>query len=413
MRRPWASRLPHRRLQTILAIAALGTAVALPVVLLSVGGGVFDHEIQNLRASGYQIAVSAAGVHGVDGSHALADRILAIPGVAEVSPVLSSAVDVFTANGTTPALAEGVVPGAFLATLDPTEATLFPSPLPLGDPTDTIHYANGTYAGPSAGKVLVSTPFEADEHVGVGDTIRIAGSDIRSEGVAYTISGSFGVAGADLGPTAVFGLVLPLSDLQVLVGEAKESDGTVIDASDTIEVGLSTSAAASPAQVNAATATIQSLVPYYSVVQVNNEATQLQNAEAVLSGFYLSLSAVGLIVGLAFLALLLQREVEMERRSIGIRRALGVPSSRIALGLLTRGYVLALAGATAGIVLGIALVEGLAEYGGGTVSVVARLAVFDPTTLGLLVLAIVAMSSLAGAVAARAALRLPIAEVLR
>ncbi|HTT25815.1 MAG TPA: ABC transporter permease [Thermoplasmata archaeon] len=413
MTRGRTARLPHRRLQTILAIAALGTAVALPVVLLSVGGGVFDHEIGDLRASGYQIAVSAGGVHGVDGAHGLSRAIRGIHGVAWSSPVLSAAVDTFTSQGTSPALAEGIVPGAFTATLGPTEASLFPSPLPLGDPSDAVHFANGSYSGPSAGRVLVSTPLAASQHLRVGDTLRLAGADDPAEAVAFTVAGTFGVAGVQLGPTAVFGLLLPLSDLQLLVGEAHGPGGSPLDAADTVDVALTASAAASPAAVDEADRAIHALVPYYSVVEVSDQATQLQNAQAVLTGFYLGLSAVGLVVGLAFLALLLQREVEMERRSIGIRRALGIPARSIAWGILSRGYLLALAGGTAGVVLGIALVVALADYAGGTVSAVARLAVFDPTTLGLLVLAVVATSGLAGGLAARAALALPVAEVLR
>ncbi|MCI4367602.1 MAG: hypothetical protein L3K08_07615, partial [Thermoplasmata archaeon] len=223
----------------------------------------------------------------------------------------------------------------------------------------------------------------------------------------------FGVAGPQLGPTAVFGLLLPLSDLQLMVGAAHGPNGTTLDASDTLNVALSRSAAASPGTVDSVVRAIHALVPYYSVVTVNDQATALENAQAVLTGFYIGLSGVGLVVGLAFLVLLLQREVEIERRSIGIRRAIGVPSGTIALGILARGYLLAAAGASAGIGLGIALVIGLADYAGGTVAEVAQLAVFDPQTLGRLVVAIVSMSTLAGGLAARAALRLPLSEVLR
>jgi len=51
--------LRHLRLQVVLAIAAVGAAVALPVVLVSVGGGVSAHELANLENAGYQIVVSA------------------------------------------------------------------------------------------------------------------------------------------------------------------------------------------------------------------------------------------------------------------------------------------------------------------------------------------------------------------
>jgi len=131
----------------VLAVAAIATAVALPVVLVSVGGGVSAHELANLQNAGYQIVVSAAGLHGITHSHNYTDQILSIPGVTAASPVLSVTIDAFTHSGGTPVLAEGVIPDQFYPTLGPTESGLFPSPLPLGDPTDDVHFAHGTYSG--------------------------------------------------------------------------------------------------------------------------------------------------------------------------------------------------------------------------------------------------------------------------
>src|SRR5208282_1144476 len=134
-------RLRHARLQAILAAAAIAAAVALPVVLVSVGGGVSAHELADLQNAGYQIVVSAAGEHGIAHAHALEARILGLSSVAAASPVLSVPIDAFpTGAGPSPVLAEGVVPGEFGPTLGPTESGLFPLPLPLGDPTDVLHY---------------------------------------------------------------------------------------------------------------------------------------------------------------------------------------------------------------------------------------------------------------------------------
>jgi ABC-type lipoprotein release transport system permease subunit len=413
MRERTRPRIAHRRLQTILAVAALGTAVALPVVLLSVGGGVFAHELSKLTSSGYQLAVSSSGVHGINDAHGLSGRIAGIPGVDQVSPILSAPLDVFTPGGLSPALAEGIVPGAFSATQGPTESVLFPNPMPLGDPTDRLHWANGSYAGPSAGRVVISTPFAAAEGLRVGDELSLGATPNRSEAVPFLVSGTFGVEAASLGPVAAFGLLIPLSDLQILTGLADPSAGLSLDAADTLQIRLADPQASDPGAVARVGQDIASLVPYYTVDTVSNQAAQVRAAEAVLTGFYLGLSAVGLIVGLGFLSLILVREVEVERRSIGIRRALGVPSSSIVGGILLRGYSLAAAGATAGILLGILLVGTLAEYAGGTVETVARLAEFDPLTLAELGLAVVGLSGIAGALAARSALRRPISEVLR
>ena len=90
--------LRHSRLQMILAVAAIGTAVALPVVLVSVGGGVSAHELAGLQNAGYQIVVSAAGAHGITNAHRYADRILGISGVTAASPVLSVTIDAFSSS---------------------------------------------------------------------------------------------------------------------------------------------------------------------------------------------------------------------------------------------------------------------------------------------------------------------------
>ena len=412
-RRP-AGALRHVRLQQVLAIAAIATAVALPVVLLSVGGGVSDHELADLEDSGYQIVVSAAGDHGISDSHGLTEQILALGSVAAASPVLSVAIDAFgSSGGPTPVLAEGVVPGEFLATLGSAEADLFPSPLPLGDPTDLAHFANGSYDGPATDDVLVSSPLADANHIAVGATLLLSPGANRSLGVAYRVTGIFGVAPTVLGPTGAFAVVLPLSDLQVMTGFARSPGGALVDASDSVEVSLAGAAATEPGVLDRVRAEIQSMVPFYGVSSLDQEAQQLKSASSVLTGFYLALSSVGLIVGLLFLALVLVRRVESGRRSIGIRRALGLPGTRIAAEIVGDGLVLAAAGGAIGVAGGYLIVAALAQWGSAAVKVAAHLAVFVPLTLALVVLGVVALSLAASAVAVRAALRVDITEALR
>ncbi len=143
------------------------------------------------------------------------------------------------------------------------------------------------------------------------------------------------------------------------------------------------------------------------------EAQQLESASAVLTGFYLALSSVGLSVGLIFLALVLLRRVETDRRSIAVRRALGLPARTIAAGILTEGAVIAALGALVGTLAGYVVVESLARWATSTVQEAASLAVWEPFTLGAIVAGVVGLSALAGGVATRAALRVEITEALR
>lgn len=407
-------RLRHARMQAILAVAAIATAVALPVVLLSVGGGVSSHELAQLQNAGYQIVVSAAGLHGISNAHTLSQRILGIASVAAASPVLSVAIDAFpNGPGATPVLAEGVVPGAFGPTLGPAESVLFPLPLPLGDPTDRIHFDNGSYAGPATYDVLVSSPFAQALHVAPGDRLPLGPTSNASDALAYQVTGTFGVPPTALGPTGAFAVLLPLSDLQVMTGFANGATAPVTDAADTVEVAVVPSATNQPDVLTSVRNQIQSLVPFYGVSSLSQEAEQLQSASAVLTGFYLALSSVGLSVGLVFLALVLVRRVESQRRSIGIRRAIGQPGRSIAAAVIGDGVLLAVYGASVGLIAGYAMVEAIATWATSSVREAAQLAVFVPLTLAELTAGVIGLSLLAGGWAARGALRIDLAEVLR
>jgi ABC-type lipoprotein release transport system permease subunit len=414
MRFGFGSALRHLRLQQLLAIAAVGTAVALPVVLVSVGGGVSAHELADLENAGYQIVVSAAGVHGITNAHNLTERILALGSVGAASPVLSVPLDAFNGTGgPTPVLAEGVIPDQFVATLGPAESGLFPAPFPLGDPTDSVHFDNGTYAGLATNDVLVSSPLAQANGIERGSTLWLSTTANRTEAVEYNVTGTFGVPPTSLGPTGAFAIVIPLSNLQLLSGFASGPTATAHDAADTIEVALAGSASTDPAVLDQVRAEVQALVPYYGVSSLDQEAQQLQSASAVLTGFYLALSSVALTVGLLFLALVLVRRVESDRRSIGVRRALGLPGRWIAREIVTDGLVLALLGSAVGVGGGYLIVDALAAWGSPDVQLAARLAIFAPVTLAAIVAGVLVLSLLASGIATRAALRVEITEALR
>ena len=414
MRFGFGASLRHLRLQQLLAIAAVGTAVALPVVLVSVGGGVSAHELASLENAGYQIVVSAAGLHGITNTHNLTARILSVGSVAAASPVLSVAIDAFpSGQGPSPVLAEGVIPDQFVPTLGPAESGLFPNPLPLGDPTDARHFDNGTYQGPASNEVLISSPLAQSSGLAAGDSLWLGATTNRSQAVEYNVTGTFGVPPTALGPTGAFAIVLPLSNLQVMAGFAAGSNAAAHDASDTVEIAVSGAVSTNPTALAHVEAEIQALVPYYAVSSLNQEAQQLQSASGVLTGFYLALSSVGLTVGLLFLALVLVRRVESDRRSIGVRRALGLPHWWIAREIVLDGLALASLGSVVGILGGYLIVRGLATWGSADVQLAARWALFDPVTLGAIAAGVVALSLLASGVATRSALHVEITEALR
>jgi ABC-type antimicrobial peptide transport system permease subunit len=250
--------------------------------------------------------------------------------------------------------------------------------------------------------------------VHVNQTIRLWPSLNATDAIAFHVTGIYGVAPSILQPTGANSILLPLSDLQALTNLSSGAGTIIYDAADTVEVVVAPAAATSPAAIAAVAASIQGVVgSSYSVSTLSQEAQQLASANAVLTGFYLALSSVGLVVGWMFLAVILLRRIETDRRSIGIRRAIGLPGGSIAVGFLRDGAALAATGAATGVVGGYLLVQGLARFGNSTVREAASLAIFDPVLLGEIVGALVALSLVASGIATRAALRLHIAEALR
>jgi ABC-type lipoprotein release transport system permease subunit len=413
----WAIRwrsLRHRSAQTFLAVAAIAAAVALPVVLLSVGGGVYTHELTSIEAAGFSISVDSAGEHGISNAHNLTQEIDGLYGVAAASPILSVAVDLYPpGGGVVPVLAEGVVPAAFLATQSSAERTLLPASLSLGDPDDSIHFDNGTYAGPSSAQLLLSTALLQTLNLTTGSAVTLSPSTNASAGSAFKVVGSFGLPPGLLGPSPLFVALLPLSQLQTLVGLARAPSGALLDAADSIQVAMIPSLTASASAIQRVAHEIQALVPYYSVTSLTQQTSEIEGAEAVITGFYVGLSSVGLIVGLLFLVIILLRRVEQERLSIGIRRAIGVPAWMVARGIVAEALGLTLGGVVVGIAGGVLTIEILARYGSGTVSEIASLAVYNPLELGLLAVALVALALLASSLPVRRALRLSLPEVLR
>ncbi|MFZ0831168.1 MAG: FtsX-like permease family protein [Thermoplasmata archaeon] len=409
----WRS-LRHRTAQTFLAVAAIGAAVALPVVLLSVGGGVYTHELSSIEGAGFSISVDTAANHGIADAHALTKQFDALSGVAAASPLLSVPVDLFLPDGTAvPVLAEGVIPTEFAATQSSAERALLPPSVTLGDPDDTIHYANGNYTGPSSDQLLLSTPLLQTLNVSIGASVALSPTSNASAGTSFTVEGGFGLPPGLLGPSPVFVALLPLSQLQSLVGFARGSSGAILDDADSIQVAMVPALAASPTAVQRVASEIQAMVPYYSVTSLTQQTTEIQNAQAVITGFYVGLSSVGLIVGLLFLVIILLRRVEQERQSIGIRRAIGVPAWMVARGIIAEALGLTLGGLASGVTAGIVTVELLAHYGSSTVSDIASLAVFNPVELVALSAALVGLALVASALPVRRALGLSLPEVLR
>ena len=396
-------------------MAALATAVSLPVDPSLGRGRVVAAEIGSLQNAGYQI---------VD-RHGRRPRDLRCPfaHLPDPAPVLGrgglpdpqfGGRPVLGRILCSPALAEGVIPAQFQSTEGSTESGLFPSPLPLGDPTDMVHFANGTYAGPETYDVLVSSPLAQNCSISKGERVVLSTSSNTTNGVGFNVTGTFGVPPSTLGPAAAFAIVLPLSDLQQLLGFGRDAGtGTLVDAVDTVQVALTGSASTNATQIGNVADQIRSIVPYYSVTTLTQQADQLRSGTAVLDGFYLALSSVSLTVGLDLPdvghAPTGGIPATVDRDPAGDR----VPGRQVAGEMTAHALTLAAAGSLLGVAGGYLVVRILAVTGSPTVQLAANLAVFDPIALIEVVLAVLGLSLLAAAAATRAALRLPLAEALR
>ncbi|PGF17128.1 ABC transporter permease [Natrinema sp. CBA1119] len=259
--------------------------------------------------------------------------------VAYATPVLTEAVRIRTAGSDEPetVLAMGVVPPA-----KPTEIEgVSTASLESGDP----HYANGSYDGPRTGEIVLTDAAADGIDASAGDDLAVRGSMLQAanrsgagdRSPTHTVTAVEDVSATDLSGELPL-VVLHLSELQSMTGaeDADLADQVLVET----ESGTST-AAAEDAYPNA---TIQS-------------GDDGGFASIRSDDFALATSLVALVVAVVICSLFVATSsaltIDRDRQAIAVLAAVGFSvRSRLAIVALTT-LSLTLAGAVAGVILGI------------------------------------------------------------
>lgn len=338
------------RQQTLLTVAGIAVAIALLLVVTSVGLGMLAQSTVASEDTDYWIVpegASSSAVTDVERQqlgrvHAATARIEGRDDIVSATPVLMAMV---RAN----ASASGTTESAYLVVLGvipaPEQETLVGLPtaqLTDGDP----HYANGSYDGPWTGEAVLSAGGAEALGISRGGSFAFerGGPNANQSTFRAVAVNETHAAGVGQLPVAI----VHLSELQRLTG----ADTT--DSADQILV------AASESSVRA---DLEGVYPGTDVVTRGGLLRTQSKRSKLPVAISLSAFVVAVVVGTLFVSTTMGMELAAGSRQRAVLSALGVsPGSRVAIVAL-QALVVALLGGLAGVVLailGVAVTNALA-----------------------------------------------------
>ncbi|MBI3790451.1 MAG: ABC transporter permease [Gemmatimonadetes bacterium] len=381
--------LRRHRARTALALAgiAISSAMLLDMVMMSSGMRVSFQRL--LEARGFQLRLSPRGTLPFDGeatlggAQALVAALAREPDVIAVAPVLGGTVHHPRGDGAQTAFGLGIDPGV------------------QGDYTLV---AGRDAQGPL--EVVMNRAFLATTGVRLGDTVSLAAAydpQLRSfSGLrTVTVTGEARFTYLAAGQAAV---AFPLATLQAMRGA---------DGADRLSlVMLRLRDGADPDSVGAR---IERAQPRVTALSTRKAVQQAEERLGYFRQLALVLGSISLVVGFLLVTTIVTVSVNERLGEIAVLRAIGVGAGRVASQVMLEGLVLATAGATLGLGLGLVTAQWLNAILSGFPSLPEHIAffVFEPgdafASLGLLVVT----GFVAGALPAWRAARLPIARTLR
>lgn len=386
----WATlrRHPVRTALAILGVAVSG-AMLLDMVMLSTGMQVSFRAL--LMRQGFEIRLSPKGTLPFDTEARIAraaaaeSTLRALEGIGDVSPVLGTTLHVVDGDRTTPAFALGIRPAV------------------QGD----YELVEGRDAH-GREDLVVNDAFLARSGRRVGDTIVVAtGYDAqlrtwtsRRRGV---IAGRarFLYLAADQ-PAAA----LPLATLQMMEGGV----GGTLD-----RVSLFMVKTVPGQDVEQLRETIEARVPQVTAIATADAVRSVEERLSYFRQLAFILGTVSLIVGFLLVTTLVTVSVQERLGEMAVMRAIGISRPHIAQQVMLEGLAIAVAGAAAGLLLGLVTAEYLNTILRSFPGLPAAIDffVFEPAAayraFGLLIVTAV----LAGGFPAWRAASLPIADTLR
>ena len=385
-----AASLRRHRARTLLAVLGVAVAAAMLLDMVMLATGMRESFRRMLDVRGFQLRVSPAGTLPFDteatisGATAIARFLRTHPDVETVAPVLGAALHVAdTAGARVPAVGIGVEP-------------------PVQGDYEVV--AGREAAAPD--EAVVNDVLLRAAGRAVGDTLVVAtGYDpqirtFRGERRLVVVGrGRFFYLAGDQGAVA-----LPIATLQAM-GGADRAD----------RVSLFMVRARDGADVEAVRAWIAERVPRVNALST---ATAMRAVDERLSYFRqlaVILGAVSLVVGFLLVTTLVTVSVNERVGEIAVMRAIGVRRGRIVQQIVLEGLAISVAGALAGLVLGLAtgryLNSILKAFPGLPAAI--DFFLFQPRAAFIALGLLVVSGFLAGAYPAWRAASLPIARTLR
>lgn len=313
--------------RTLLAVSGVAVAAAMLLCMVMLSAGLRESFRELLLARGFQLRLSPRGTLPFDteatihGASAIASRLRALPDVSAVSAVLGGQLHVERGEGSVTSFALGVDPAV------------------QGD----YELLSGRDAlTPDA--MVVNDAFLVAAGASVGDTLEVAAGynpQLRS----YTgqrrvvVSGRVRFLYLASGQSAA---ALPIRTLQEMTGRSRDD-----------EVSLFMVRVKDGANVEAVRSWIQEHIPQVDAIST---AEALQRVDERLSYFRqlgFILGAVSLIVGFLLVTTLVTVSVNERIGEIAVMRAMGISRLHVVQQILIEGLVICLAGAAAGLGLGI------------------------------------------------------------
>ena len=208
-----------------------------------------------------------------------------------------------------------------------------------------VHYADGSYDGPTTGEALVDERAADQLGVGVGDTIHVGGTLVAADENSFTVVGVSNDVSRFIGAPTV---VLHLSELQEVSGS------TGVDPASTVLIRTEEGADARRVQ--------RELSATYPELTVRTRSEQfgsvLRRQSAVIaSALTLAVLAVG--SGVALVTNVLGLLVYHQRRQLAALRAGGVSVRTLLVVTLSEGVVVGTVGAAVGVLIAVPGIRGV------------------------------------------------------
>lgn len=300
-----------RPARTVLTVLGVGVGIAAVVMLTGISWGFERSMMAIYQTRGIDLIVVRAGLSDQLSSNldeTLGEKIRSVPGVETVAPSLMDAVSFEEANLAS-VLADGWEPGGLLI--------------------KGLRVVDGRALGPGDGRsVMLGRVLALNLGKKVGDSVSIAGETFKVVGI-YESDSLFENGG----------LVVPLRELQRMMGRRGMVTGFVVVAKPDVDVrALGKAIEAKVAGVAA--------VPSHDYVQGNVQIRLARSMAGATIGVALILGSIGLLNTMAM-------AVFERTGEIGLLRALGWKRRRIIFLLMGEAAALGLTGALAGAILAV------------------------------------------------------------